>query len=65
MEEVIKMIHLLDDDDKSSLAEFVKLLLKKDKYKLLRKEIDSRRSEIARGDVLTHRDLWQDVQTNV
>lgn len=61
MEEVIKIISLLDNKDKESLLEFASILLKKDKYNALRKEIEIRRYEIINGEVLSHNELWQDI----
>ena len=61
MEEVIKIIALLDSKDKESLLEFASILFKKSKYNALREEIEIRRSEIINGEVLSHNELWQDV----
>lgn len=61
MEEVIKILSLLDDDDKKSLSEFAGILFKKDKYTRLRREIEVRRTEIATGEVLSHGEIWLDI----
>jgi hypothetical protein len=61
MEEVIKIISLLDDEDKKSLSEFADILFKKNKYTALRREIEVRRAEIATGKVLSHKEIWQDI----
>jgi len=65
MENVLEIISFLDDDDKKSLSDFAGLLLKKNKYNGLRKEIEVRRSEIAKGEVLSHEEIWQDIGKNV
>jgi len=65
MENVIKIISLLDNDDKKSLSEFASILIKKNKYNRLRKEIEDRRTEITKGEVLSHEELWQDIDKNV
>lgn len=61
MEEVIKIMSLLDEEDKKSLSEFACILFKKNKYTQLRKEIEARRAEIVAGKVLSHKEIWQDL----
>ncbi len=61
MEEVVKIISLLDDEDKKSLSEFAGILFKKNKYTTLRREIEVRRAEIAKGEVLSHKEIWLDI----
>lgn len=61
MEEVIRIISLLDDEDKKSLSEFAGILFKKNKYNALRREIEVRRAEITTGKVLSHNEMWQDI----
>ncbi|MEE4357306.1 MAG: hypothetical protein V2I97_12640 [Desulfococcaceae bacterium] len=65
MEEVIKIISLLDEEDKQILSKFVTTLMQKRKYNCLRKEIESRRAEVEKGEVLSHKELWQDLMGNV
>ncbi|MBF0378375.1 MAG: hypothetical protein HQK72_12965 [Desulfamplus sp.] len=60
MENVLEIISFLDDDDKKSLLDFAGILLKKNKYSRLRKEIEFRRSEVVKGEVLSHEEIWQD-----
>lgn len=61
MQEIIKVVSLLNDEDQKNLLEFANILLKKDKYSALRKEIENRRSEIKNGDILSHEEIWQDI----
>ncbi len=65
MEDVLEIISLLDDDDKKSLSDFAQILLKKNKYNRLRKEIEVRRSEVAKGEILSHEEIWQGIGKNV
>ncbi len=65
MEEVMNIISLLDDEDKNMLSEFVKIILKKNKYNRLRREIEDRRTEVKKGEILSHEDIWQDIQKNI
>lgn len=51
---------LLNDDDKDKILELANILLKQNKYNKLRKEIEARRSEIKRGEILSHEEIWQD-----
>jgi len=65
MEEVMKIISLLDDEDKQILSKFANTLIQKNKYSRLRKEIAYRRAEVEKGAVLSHKELWQDFEENV
>ena len=65
MENVLEIISFLDDKDKKSLSDFAEILLKKNKYNRLRKEIEVRRGEIAKGKVLSHEEIWQGIEKNV
>jgi hypothetical protein len=62
MEEVMEIISLLDDEDKKTLSEFANILVKHNKYRKLRKEMENRRAEVRKGDVLSHEEMWQDVR---
>ncbi len=62
MEEVMNIIPLLDDEDKNTLSEFVKILVKKNKYNRLRREVEIRRAEVRKGEVLSHGEIWQDIR---
>ncbi len=54
----IDVINKLDDYDKEKILYFVKLLLEKNKYKNLKKEIMERREEIKNKEILTHEEIW-------
>ena len=60
VEKVIETISLLSDEDKDKILELACILLKQNKYNLLRKEIEARRYEIKRGEILSHEGIWQD-----
>jgi len=60
MEKVIEVVSLLNNEDKEKILEFANILLKQNKYNKLRKEIEARRDEIKRGEVLSHEEIWQD-----
>lgn len=61
MQEVIEIMSFLNDEDKKNLAEFANILFQKTKYNSLRNEIETRRTEIMRGEVLSHKEIWQDI----
>jgi len=65
MEEVMEIISLLRDEDKKKLSEFAAILLKQDKYTNLRKEIEMRRAQIKKGELLSHEEIWQDIHRDV
>ena len=56
--EITKIINNLDKNDKRLVNLFVEELLKKEKYKSLREEIEKRREEIRKGEFLTHEEVW-------
>jgi hypothetical protein len=60
MEKVMEIISLLSDEDKKKILELANILLKQNKYNKLRKEIEARREEVKRGEVLSHEEIWQD-----
>jgi hypothetical protein len=39
---------------------YFSMITKQNKYDKLRKEIEARREEIKRGEVLSHEEIWQD-----
>ncbi|GAB6888986.1 hypothetical protein JCM13304A_24900 [Desulfothermus okinawensis JCM 13304] len=55
------ILQKLDDKDKQKIQYFVNLLLKQSKYKGLQEELAKRRKEIANGEVLTHSEIWNDI----
>ena len=60
MEKAMDVISLLNDDDKKKVLELANILLKQNKYNKLRKEIEARRNEVRKGEVLSHEEIWQD-----
>ncbi len=46
------------DDDKYKIKYFIQLLMQQTKYKKLKEEIQARREEISRGEILTHDEIW-------
>ncbi len=61
MEEAIKITSVPGDEDKEKLSVFEGILVKQGKYSRLRKEIEIRRAEIKKGEVLSHEEIWQDI----
>ena len=61
----MEIISLLRDEDKKKLSEFAAILLKQDKYTNLRKEIEMRRAQIKKGELLSHEEIWQDIHRDV
>ena len=57
-EEVLEM---LDEPDREKVKYFARILLKQEKYKSLKKEIEERRKEVSEGEVLSHDEFWKDV----
>ncbi|MDQ7056620.1 MAG: hypothetical protein Q9M89_09305 [Persephonella sp.] len=49
----------LDKKDREKLIKFAKELYKQKKYKTLRKEIEERRQEVLKGEVLSHEEIWK------
>jgi len=60
MEKIIETVSLLNDEDKKKILELANILLKQNKYNELRKEIEARRSEVRKGEVLSHEEIWRD-----
>jgi hypothetical protein len=57
------ILERLDQEDKEKVSYFIRLLLNKSKYQLLKKELAERRKEVQTGETLSHEDLWK--QMNV
>ena len=51
-------INLLEDEDKQKVSYLANLLLKKKKYKYLKKDLLERRNEIGCNDTLSHDEVW-------
>jgi sialic acid synthase SpsE len=59
MEKVMEVVSLLNGEDKKKILELANILLKQNKYNKLRKDIEARRDEIKRGEILSHEEVWQ------
>jgi sialic acid synthase SpsE len=59
MEKVMEVVSLLNGEDKKKILELANILLKQNKYNKLRKDIEARRDEIKRGEILSHEKVWQ------
>ncbi len=55
------LLQHLDKQDQEKVLYFAELLLKQSKYQLLKEEIDSRRNEIKQGQVLSHNEIWNEL----
>ena len=58
-----EVIDQLEKEDKEKLAYFLEILIKESKYQNLKEEIEDRRKEIKNGDILSHDEIWD--QMNV
>lgn len=54
----IRLFEKLDAEDQEKAAYFLKLLLEQAKYRKTKAELMERREEIKRGEVLTHEEIW-------
>ncbi len=61
MKSIKDIEEILEETDRDILIYFAYNLLKKEKYKKLREEIEKRREEIKRGEVLTHNEIWEKI----
>ncbi len=52
------IIEMLDEEDKYKIKYFIQLLIRQEKYNKLKEEIQSRKKEIAQGEILTHDEIW-------
>jgi len=64
MKKIEEMVLLLDERDKKKVIEFINIILKQNKYRKLRKEIEKRRKEVKEGKVLSHEEIWKDKKRN-
>ena len=55
---MIKEFEALDEKDKKLVERFIQELLKKEKYEYLRKELQKRREEIKKGQIISHDEIW-------
>jgi len=61
--EVLEKLDREDREDREKVAYFVTLLVNQAKYRSLKEEIEKRRREVERGEVLEHEEIWK--QLNV
>ena len=54
----LQLFEQLDDEDREKARYFLKLLLEQEKYKKTKAELRERREEVKRGDILTHEEVW-------
>jgi len=59
----MEVLEKLDREDREKVAYFVTLLVNQAKYRSLKEEIEKRRREVERGEVLEHEEIWK--QLNV
>ena len=55
----IDFLKKLDPEDQEKALYFAKLLLEQQKYKKLKEEIEIRKKEIEKGEILTHEEIWK------
>ena len=53
-----ELLNSLDKSDQEKVLYFMRLLLKKEKYESLKREIQQRREEVAQGETLSHEEIW-------
>jgi len=56
--ENLEILSKLDPEDKEKIIYFAKILLRQEKYRKLKKEIEERKKEIEKGEILTHEEIW-------
>ncbi len=56
-----KIINHLQREDQEKIFYFINLLLEKNEYKQLAKEISQRRNEIKNNKIISHNDIWNDM----
>ncbi len=59
--EELFQIKYLDRQDREKIKYFLNLLLSKEKYIKLKKEISNRRKEISEGKTLSHEEIWKEL----
>jgi len=56
--ENLDILSKLNPEDKEKIIYFAKILLRQKKYQKLKKEIEERKKEIEKGEILTHEEIW-------
>ena len=54
----MQIFEKLDPDDQKKVAYFLELLIEQSKYRKTKTEVAERRTEIQKGEVLTHEEIW-------
>jgi len=54
----MKIFEKLDQEDQEKVNYFLKLLIEQSKYRKTKAEVLERRSEVQKGEVLTHKEIW-------
>ncbi len=54
----MKIFEQLDQEDQEKVHYFLKLLIEQSRYRKTKAEVLERRSEIQKGEVLTHEEIW-------
>ncbi len=54
----MKIFEKLDQEDQEKVNYFLKLLIEQSKYRKTKAEVLERRSEVQKGKVLTHEEIW-------
>ena len=54
----MKIFEKLDQEDQEKVNYFLKLLIEQSKYRKTKAEVLERRSEVQKGEVLTHEEIW-------
>ena len=54
----MEIFEKLDQEDQEKVRYFLKLLIEQSKYRKTKAEVLERRSEVQKGEVLTHEEIW-------
>ena len=57
----LDVLEKLNNEDKEKINYFIDLILSKEKYKMLKVEIEKRREEIKNNNILSHDEIWQEL----
>ncbi len=57
----LRLFEKLDTEDQKKAEYFLKLLLEQSKYRKTKAELMERREEVRRGEILTHDEIWSQV----
>ena len=55
----LRLFKKLDEEDQEKVAYFLKLLIDQAKYRKTKAELMERRREVENGEVLTHEEIWK------